>query len=61
MPLMSGTSWVCIAKGRPVILYLQPSAYRLTQTCLVNLDTLEVQGIEGMEVQVVGLADLEVC
>ena len=55
---MSATSWVCIAKWRPVILYLQPPAYRLTQTCLVNLDTLEVQGIEGTVVLVVVLDDL---
>ena len=58
---MSGTSRVCIAKGRPVMLYLLPPAYSLTRTCLANLDTLVVQGIEGMGVQVVGLADLEVC
>ena len=37
------------------------TSFRLSKTCLAHLGTLEVQGIEGMGVQVVGLADLEVC
>ena len=63
MPLVRGTSRVCIAKERPVnmILYSLPLVYRLTKTCLAHLDTLEVQGIAGMWVQVVELDDLEAC